>query len=191
MFALQDITGGQQNALVKNLMKATGINDPVEAVRSFNNNEWALSRVAKAIMSLAQYFVSRKGLYVYDSFAKRVLPFAKESDTADISKCDAVNLTRNMSDTEIIDEYLGGMEELKKNVFTLSQLCTFLDNQWNGNEGVLLTNGYVNVFYCLGEGGALFAVSANRLDGEWHVLDWHLVGHGSWSAGYRIFRNKP
>ena len=39
-FAIADITTGQLNALVKNLMSEMGIDDPIEAVRRINSREW-------------------------------------------------------------------------------------------------------------------------------------------------------
>ncbi len=52
MFATQDITCGQLNALVKNLMKATCISDPHELVRSVNAGEWKLSRATKMTLTV-------------------------------------------------------------------------------------------------------------------------------------------
>ncbi len=154
-------------------------------------DELALFLQGKNPFSLASYFRTRKGLYVYEPFAERILPFAKESDTADIGRCDYVDQPKDMSDTDIIKTYLSGMVEAKKNASTLAQLRTFLDNQWNGEEGSLLVNGYANIFYCLGEDGNLFAVNAALIGGEWEVDGWGFDENGAWVAGNRIFRNKP
>ena len=142
------------------------------------------------VTQVAQAVKTRKGLYIHEFFTKRILQFAKGSDTADTSGCDSLDLPKNMSDREIIDMYLGGMEEAKKNAFTLNQLRTYLDNQWDGSDGPLLVNGYANIFYCIGEGGKLFAVHAARNGGEWALHDWYLGEHAYWFAGNRIFRNK-
>lgn len=48
-FVIAEVMPGRLNALVKNLMKATGISDPNEVVRSINAGEWNIvpSSVAK------------------------------------------------------------------------------------------------------------------------------------------------
>ena len=43
-FATQDLTGGQLNALVKNIMRQMGIDDPNEAVRLVNSGEWIITK---------------------------------------------------------------------------------------------------------------------------------------------------
>ncbi|MFA6295709.1 MAG: hypothetical protein WC666_04855, partial [Candidatus Paceibacterota bacterium] len=43
-FASANLKAGQLNALVKNIMKQTGVTDPVEAVRLFNAGEWVISK---------------------------------------------------------------------------------------------------------------------------------------------------
>ncbi len=58
------------------------------------------------------YFKTRKGLYIWDTFAERILSGQKE--TMPYRGTEGVTsqiLPRNMSDTEIISELLGGMEE--------------------------------------------------------------------------------
>jgi len=41
-FLISGITGGQLNALVKNIMKQIGVTDPSEAVRLVNSGEWTI-----------------------------------------------------------------------------------------------------------------------------------------------------
>lgn len=48
MIAIAGITGGQLNAMVKNLMRQSGINDPVEAVRCFNSGKLVVSKFTRA-----------------------------------------------------------------------------------------------------------------------------------------------
>ena len=139
---------------------------------------------------LAQYFATRKGLYVNESFARKILPFAKAEGLADITKVSYVNLPKNMNDSEIIAQHLGGIEEAKKNALTLNQVRTFLDNQWNGEDGPLLVDGCADIFYVLGVEGVLFAVGAGRRGGRWDMCGWTLGERGRWGAGRRVFRNK-
>lgn len=44
-FATQELTHGQTNALVKNLMGQMGVSDPVEAIRRINAGEWVVTQV--------------------------------------------------------------------------------------------------------------------------------------------------
>jgi hypothetical protein len=45
-FAIASLTTGKLNALVKNIMRQTGVNDPIEAVRLVNSGKWTLSEVS-------------------------------------------------------------------------------------------------------------------------------------------------
>jgi hypothetical protein len=167
--------------------------DGEAAMRGVLRDEYRLIPTAKAVnTALAEFFTTKKGLYVHESFTKRVLPFHNDDATSDISSCDAVDLPRNMHDSEIIKEYLGGEEEAKKNAFTLNQMKAFIQAQPNGESGKLLTNDHYNIFYCIGKDGKLFAVSVywNSADQEWVVRGWELGENDRWRAGRRIFRNK-
>lgn len=44
-FATKELTHGQTNALVKNLMGQMGVSDPVEAIRRINAGEWVVTQV--------------------------------------------------------------------------------------------------------------------------------------------------
>lgn len=61
-FAIADVTPGKLNALVKNLMKATGIHDPNEAVRAINAGEWNLIPVTSAKIDRVTFTVTGLGL---------------------------------------------------------------------------------------------------------------------------------
>jgi len=45
-FIISDLTGGVLNALVKNIMRQLGVDDPIEAVRLINSGECVISRPA-------------------------------------------------------------------------------------------------------------------------------------------------
>ena len=152
-------------------------------------------------VTLAQRFTTREGLFINFRFETRVLPFHNDGDTADISNCGSVDLLQDMNDTKIIEEHLGGMEQAKKNAFTLNQVWANIQAQPNGIDGKMLTNGYANVFYCMGENEVLFAVHVfwdyeHRM---WSVFDYGLDKF-DWlhdedmdidgNAGSRVFRNK-
>jgi len=86
-------------------------------------------------------------------------------------------------DCEIIDD-LGGKAKVE---VTMSGIYELLKIQPNGEAGVLLTNGYANIFYVLDVNRVLRAVYVNRLDGGWDVRA-HSVGFPSrWCADLRVF----
>jgi hypothetical protein len=188
LLTIRDIHGPYMQ-LLTNLQGENG-SEWLEALKKFNRKENPWS--TKEMNSLTEWFTTRKGLWVSESFTKRVLKYAKNDGTADISTCDHIDLPRNMYDSEIITKYLGGMEEAMKNAFTLNQVKAFITAQWNCGAGPLLTNSYANIFYCIGEHGKLFAVVVDWASGgrKWIVGDWELGGSGRWDGVDRVFRNK-
>lgn len=175
----------QQHDWMERVLK--GSLDPVEVAQAVQN---IINRGQKLFNPHA-YFKTREGLWVSDEFANRIL--TKQPTTMPYRGLEGVtsnNLARNMTDTEIIDELLDGMEEVRKHASTLDQIATMIDLQPKGIDGELLNNGDANIFYVL-VGGVLFAVlvywdSDNR---KWNVHGWPLVKRGDWLAGCRVFRN--
>lgn len=160
--------------------------DPVEVAQAVQN---IINR--GKMFNPHTYFKTRDGLYAWDTFEKRILSGQKES--MPYRGCEGMTssiLARNMTDQQIIDELLGGMEETCSHASTLDQIAAKIDLQPNGEDGELLNNGYANIFYVL-VNGVLFAVDVVWFSDhrEWHVNDWHLDEYGSWDAGGRVFRN--
>ena len=79
---------------------------------------------------------------------------------------------------------LGGAE---KSETTLSEMFSLMEKQKNGEDGVLLNNGYANILYIKDIAGVLRTVSVH-----WYVVGWH-VSAGSvehpvrWNDGHRVF----
>lgn len=136
------------------------------------------------------YFKTREGLWVSDAFTSRILPHVSPMPYRGCEGVTSQVLERNMSDTEIINELLGGMEETRKHASTLDQIAAMIDLQPNGEDGKLLNNGYANILYVL-VNGVLFAVGVGWGSGSrgWSVRDWRLCEGGGWIAGSRVFRN--
>lgn len=69
----------------------------------------------------------------------------------------------------------------------LVHLATLIEDQWGGKEGMLLNNGYANVFY-VKVNGEVFAVgvSWSADDREWLCRAFRL-GDPRWGAGPRAF----
>lgn len=58
LFTIQNVKTGRLNALVKNIMKQTGVDDPNEAIRLVNSGEWTLS-------GPPQFFTEKDGVIYF------------------------------------------------------------------------------------------------------------------------------
>lgn len=143
------------------------------------------------------YFKTRKGLRVSNEFNRRVL--ARQPVSILYRGCEGMTsfvLPRLMSDHEIINEFLGGIDEVFTHGITLDQIAEKIDLQPNGKDGELLNNGQTNIFFYVSVIPKVyfeshFAVSVKWDSGrhEWWVCDWPLNWFGGWGSGSRGFRN--
>ncbi|OHA63737.1 MAG: hypothetical protein A3J30_01285 [Candidatus Wildermuthbacteria bacterium RIFCSPLOWO2_02_FULL_47_9c] len=90
-------------------------------------------------------------------------------------------LTKSSVDGPILEE-LGECAET-----TLSQIHALLAQQPNGEQGLLLTNGLANIFYCLDIEGTLRAVRVHWGGNGWYVDADSVEDPFRWSAGSRVF----
>lgn len=93
------------------------------------------------------------------------------------------NLTKDSVDGPIIEE-LGGEAKVET---TLSAVYDLLLKQPKGEEGVMLTNGYANIFYIKDINGTLRVVGVYWRGGGWGVHASSVENTRAWSAGYRVF----
>lgn len=91
-------------------------------------------------------------------------------------------LLKNSKDKPIIDE-LGG--EAKAETF-LSEIFSLIETQGNGQEGVLLTNGYANIFYIRDMNGVLWAVRCHWDGDGWHCGAFSILRPDEWPAAYQV-----
>lgn len=94
----------------------------------------------------------------------------------------AFNLPRVMTDAELI-AHLGG--EARAEV-SLAEVWQLVERQKNGEEGVLLTNGWANLFYVEDANGVLRVVDVYWLDDGWCFNADALYGF-RWSDARRAF----
>ena len=92
-------------------------------------------------------------------------------------------LERSSADGLII-EALGGQDKV---VSTFAQIHALMTNHHNGEEGVLLTNGWWNIFYVKGANGVLRPVPVAWRDAGWHVYARSLERPREWYVGYQVF----
>lgn len=130
------------------------------------------------------YFQECEGLYIWYSFEKSVLngqPVAVLYRGLD--GVTSHKLPDNMTDQQIIEEMLGGIDEVRSHPFTTDQIAAEIDRRPNGEDGRLLFHVLVK--------GVLIAVylSWNSDGHRWGVFDWRLDENGYWGKGTLVFRN--
>jgi hypothetical protein len=86
-------------------------------------------------------------------------------------------------DGPIITE-LGGEAKAET---TLSEMFSLMEKQKNGESGVLLNNGYANIFYVRDIAGALRAVCVGWNDGGWNVHARSVESPHVWHGGFQVF----
>lgn len=92
-------------------------------------------------------------------------------------------LWQSSVDGPIIAE-LGGEAKAET---TLSEMFSLMEKQKNGEDGVLLNNGYANIFYIKDQNGVLRAVSVRWSDDGWSVSARSVVNPNDWNDGRQVF----
>ena len=132
----------------------------------------------------AEFYQIGPGLYVYDTFTDRLDVNARQTvDSAPERPYVALLLKVSAYDTDIRKE----LPEI--HLSTLEDIAGLIEAQPNGKSGLLLSNGYANIFYIEGRNGEVFAVSVVWSSDdyrEWNVVDWQLDEIGSWLADYQV-----
>ena len=86
-------------------------------------------------------------------------------------------------DGPIIQE-LGGEAKAET---TLSEMFSLMEKQKNGEDGVLLNNGWVNIFYIRDQNGVLRAVRVFWDGGGWSVNAHSVEDQSRWDGGDQVF----
>lgn len=92
-------------------------------------------------------------------------------------------LRKSSVDGPIITE-LGGEE---KSETTLTEMFSLMEKQKNGEDGVLLNNGYANIFYIRDQNGVLRAVGVRWFGFGWFVYASSVENPYGWDVGYQVF----
>ena len=92
-------------------------------------------------------------------------------------------LRKSSVDGPIIAEL--GDEE--KSETTLSEMFALMEKQGKGEDGVLLNNGYANIFYIRDQNGVLRAVGVDWDDDGWGVGALSVEASRRWDGGYQVF----
>jgi len=126
--------------------------------------------------------ITIKFLYIGDNFKSWF--YGKTEEAKDVAVSSPHHdLSKVSLDCEILND-LGG--EAKAEV-TMAGVYKLVNCQPNGEPGVLLTNGYTNIFYVRDVSGVLRAVYVHRYGDGWDVHANSVEDPDRWSAGSRVF----
>ena len=117
---------------------------------------------------------------IEDPISKQILRYGKLRKSA-------TDMPRKPGEAAIIPE-LGGETKVET---TLSEMFSLIRKQPDGEEGVLLNNGWANILYIRDQNGVLRAVSVDWSDGGWDVSADSVENSNEWSAGRQVFSRKP
>lgn len=141
----------------------------------------------------SEYFVTRQAVPIVENeFVSRILSVHnKPVEKRGLEGVEYIDILRGMNDIDIINEYLGGKEKLRKYAFTPDQIADLIDQNMSNKDGGLTNNGRANIFYVIGENDVLFAVYVSRLSNErcLEIFPYYLDGDNCWDVGTRIFYN--
>ncbi len=107
----------------------------------------------------------------------------KIEDPMGEQRLSCVRLLKSLRDGRLIAE-LGGEAKAET---TLSAMFYLMEEQKNGKAGVLLNNGYANIFILKDGKGRLCVVSAGWLIGGWRVRAHSVLRPRTWRAGSQVF----
>ena len=74
---------------------------------------------------------------------------------------------------------------------SLAEMFAIMEVQPDGKAGVLLANGYANIFYIRDINGVLRAVHCYWVDGGWDVIACSVEDPIAWLAGVHVFSRNP
>jgi len=128
------------------------------------------------------FFQDRKGFWVYGGFLNRIAELAETTCAGAAFALDFNEITAKNGATDVqIETVLGG-----RNIFTETQVCAIIaemiSRQNGGREGVLLNNGYPNLFYTPSLVVDVRCVGSR----EWHVSSSER-DDDEWDLGSRVF----
>lgn len=206
--AIAEVMPGKLNALVKNIMRQTGETDANEAVRLINSGEWVLTKVAQAIKNILESvgtivvsattgtFIAREKFVVGTDRKTRVKINHISNDFTEwfLSGGGKIEdpigeqtlryqaLKQSSIDSPIIAE-LGGEPKVET---TLTEVFSLMEKQPNGEEGVLLNNGWANIFYVRDKNNILRTMHMYWYGG-WNAHAYSVEDPITWRDGYRAF----
>lgn len=123
--------------------------------------------------------------FLWDNFRNNFLGKVEE-------KVPAATLAIRRLNRDSLDEPIRNELGSEREETTLAYLCELLKRQSRGEDGVLLTNGYANIFYIRDANENLWAVSAcwDSFDRGWDVHAFSVGYPDPWFGGRRVVSRK-
>lgn len=115
-----------------------------------------------------------------DNFKMHLLEKVEEPFSG--SELHVHRLVKNSKDKPVIDE-LGGEAKAET---TLTEMFALMEIQGRGQKGVLLTNGFGNIFYIRDVNGLLWAVDCGWGGGGWGCGANSVEGRYDWDTGRQV-----
>ena len=134
------------------------------------------------------FFRTGQGLYIWKNFTDKILSVTKTVKSLPVLAIYSFDLAVAATDTEIRNELPQGHVWQDASAFC-GYLVGIIQRQANGEEeGILLNNGYANIFYVVGKNSEVFVV---RVSWDSDYREWSvgacLLGVRLWRAGRRAF----
>lgn len=130
------------------------------------------------------FFKTRKGLWVWDGFRESIAARAEAIDAPTNFGVDFHEITAPNGATDASIETALGDDHLFDENTLCAIIAEMISVQEGGKEGLLLNNGYANLFYT---SGLVVRVRWRAEGGKWDVDSWHRGGGGGWDRGRRVF----
>lgn len=127
----------------------------------------------------AEFFKDRKGLYVWNSFIENIVKNSAPTEENSEFKIASFDLKEDSLDKDI-EKALP-----EKHLFSETEVCAviaaLIEKQPKGEKGLLLNNGYANLFYTKAR------VVGVGWGGSWWDVDGWERDVDKWGAGLRVF----
>jgi hypothetical protein len=120
--------------------------------------------------------------YLNDAFKAQFLGKVEPPHRGSTVRCAKLSLEVTVRGTDIVNA-LGGREKAET---TLEELFSLMETQKNGEDGLLITDGYTNVFYIKDMDGILRTVHTSWHNG-WLVSANTLADQNGFASGRRFF----
>lgn len=144
----------------------------IDHLRITPNNERATTDLVIGFLSdnVKNNFLSDGGKIETSIFDSKLRPYRLKKDSVD---------------GPIIAD-LGGENNVET---TLAEMVDLMRRQGRGQKGILLTNGYANIFYIRDSKGVLWAVFCYWCSGDqyWSVYANPITDPSTWGAGDQVF----
>lgn len=98
---------------------------------------------------------------------------------------------RHLNHDSLDDPIICELGDEKQAKTTLTEIFTMMERQAKGEEGELLNDGRVNIFYVEDVKGILWTVGVSLEEDGWFIDADSVDDFSDWEAGCKVFSRKP